>query len=168
MRFDVVGLTCRMKSVLMTATFKVQGSRFLRSKRPQRRRARRNGCFRRLRLCGILSTWHLALGKFGEHEYKELLEAQLLSLFRALQTSQVINISTYAQLKHEPIVFYNIVKAINAEVNQIFIIVALAQTSPHNYVFALKLRETLLKSLKIITRLKKIVKSKLSCRKTVQ
>ena len=28
MRFDVVGLTCRMKSVLMTATFKVQGSRF--------------------------------------------------------------------------------------------------------------------------------------------
>ena len=139
MRFDVVGLTCRMKSVLMTATFKVQGSRFLRSKRPQQRRARRNGCFRRLRLCGILSTWHLALGKFGEHEYKELLEAQLLlSLFRALQTSQVINISTYAQLKHEPIVFYNIVKAINAEVNQMFIIVGRAQTSTSQLRFCLE------------------------------
>ena len=112
-----------------------------------------------------LGTWEVWRAR---KRLKELLEAQLLSLFRALQTSQVINISTYAQLKHEPIVFYNIVKAINAEVNQIFIIVARAQTSPHNYVFALKLRETLLKSLKIITLLKKIVKSKLSCRKTVQ
>ena len=33
-----------------------------------------------------------------------LLEAQLLSLFRALQTSQVLNISTQVQLKHELIV----------------------------------------------------------------
>ena len=37
---------------------------------------------------------------------------------------------------------------------------------PLSYVFALKLRESLLKSLKIT--LKKMVKSKLRCRKTVQ
>ena len=138
MRFDVVGLTCRMKSVLMTATFKGQGSSFLRSKRPQRRRARRDGCFRRLRLCGILSTWHLGTVWRSRKRLKGLLEAQLLSLFRALQTSQVLNISTYAQLKHEPIVFYNIVKAINGEVNQIFIIVARAQTSTSQLRFCLE------------------------------
>ena len=82
-----------------------------------------------------LGTWEVWR---AQKRLKELLEAQLLSLFRALQTSQVLNISTYAQLKHEPIVFYNIVKAINAEVNQIFIIVARAQTSTSQLRFCLE------------------------------
>ena len=48
----------------------------------------------------ILSTWEVwrALKRL------ELHEAQLLRLFRALQTSRVLNISTYAQLQHELIV----------------------------------------------------------------
>ena len=66
------------------------------------------------------------------------------------------------------------VKAINVEVNLNFIFVARAQTStsqclrdysflPHSYVFVLKLKESLLKSLT----LKKMVKSILRCRKTI-
>ena len=43
------------------------------------------------------------------------------NLLSALQTSQVLDISTYTPLKHGLILlFYNIVKAINAEVNFIF------------------------------------------------
>ena len=38
------------------------------------------------------------------------------SLLSALQTSQVLNMSTYAQMKHELIVL-NIIKAINAASN---------------------------------------------------
>ena len=63
------------------------------------------------------------------------------------------------------------------KLTEIFIIVARAQTStrqclrdyiflPYSYVFALKLRKSLLKSL--VRTLKKMVKSKLRCRKTVQ
>ena len=39
---------------------------------------------------------------------------QLLRLFRALQNFQVLNISTYAQLQHELIVFYKITKIVRA------------------------------------------------------
>ena len=119
MRFDLMGLTCRMKSVLMTATFKVQGS----SARnvPSDEERGETDVFAGYACVGYwaLGTWEVWRAR---KRLKELLEAQLLSLFRALQTSQVLNISTYAQLKHELIVFYNIVKAIDAEVNQIFII----------------------------------------------
>ena len=42
---------------------------------------------------------------------------QLYSFLSVLQTSQVLNISTYAQQKHELRLFYNNVKVIDAEVN---------------------------------------------------
>ena len=99
------------------------------------------------------------------------------SFLSALHTSQVLNISTYAQQKHELILFYNNVKVINAEVNLNFNYCSMRLTSMHqclrdyiflplSYVFALKLRGSLLKSLKIT--LKKMVNSILRCRKTVQ
>ena len=49
-----------------------------------------------------------ALGKFGEHE-RDVSVARGVAesnsnLMSALQTSQVLNISTYAQMKHELIV----------------------------------------------------------------
>ena len=52
----------------------------------------------------ILSTWELwrALKRLELHEAAP--RATLIRLFRALQTSQVLNISTYAQLQHELIV----------------------------------------------------------------
>ena len=66
MRFDVVGLTCRMKSVLMTATFKVQGSRFLRSKRPKATKSEERRMFSQA--TPVWDIEHLALGKFGDHD----------------------------------------------------------------------------------------------------
>ena len=61
-----------------------------------------------------------ARGKFGEHERGVRVQSKS-SLLSAHQTSQVLDISTYTPLKHGLILlFYNIVKAINAEVNFIF------------------------------------------------
>ena len=54
-----------------------------------------------LQLCVCRDIEHL--GSL-ENTKEALLEAQLLSLFRALQTSQLLNISTQVQLKHELIV----------------------------------------------------------------
>ena len=49
-----------------------------------------------------------ALGKFGEHERGASVARGVAesnsNLMSALQTSQVLNISTYAQMKHELIV----------------------------------------------------------------
>ena len=71
-----------------------------------------------------------ARGKFGEHERGVRIARGAAecnsSLLSALQTSQVLNISTYAQLQYELIV--NIIKAINASVH-LFIIVGRAQSS---------------------------------------
>ena len=65
---------------------------------------------------GMSRYW--ARGKFREHERGVSAECNS-SLLSALQTSQVLDISTYAQLKHELILlFYNIIKAINVEVRQ--------------------------------------------------
>ena len=44
-----------------------------------------------------------ARGKFGEHERGVRVQSKS-SLLSAHQTSQVLNISTYAQLKHELVV----------------------------------------------------------------
>ena len=54
-----------------------------------------------LQLCVCRDIEHL--GSL-ESTKEALLEAQLLSLFRALQTSQLLNISTQVLLKHELIV----------------------------------------------------------------
>ena len=50
----------------------------------------------------VAKSAYWARGKFGEHE-RGLAECNS-SLLSALQTSQVLNISTYALLKHELIV----------------------------------------------------------------
>ena len=74
------------------------------------------------------------------------------------------------------LLFYSIIKALNAAATKIFVNVARAQRitrqclrdcifSPHIYAFVLKLRESLLKSLKIT--LKKMVKFILRFRKTI-
>ena len=60
-------------------------------------------------LCvSVRMSRYWALGKFGEHERgvrvaRGVAESNS-SLLSALQTSQVLNISTYAQMKHELIV----------------------------------------------------------------
>ena len=57
---------------------------------------------------GVRLSRYWALGKFGEHERgvsvaRGVAESNS-SHMSALQTSQVLNISTYAQMKHELIV----------------------------------------------------------------
>ena len=98
------------------------------------------------------------------------------SFLSALQTSQVVNISTYAQLKHELIVF-NIVKAINAEVNLNFNYCSTRLTSMRqclrDYIFLPQLcfcLETERKFAQVAYQitLKKMVNSILRCQKTVQ
>ena len=59
-------------------------------------------------MLGVRMLKYWARGKFGEHERgvrvaRGAAESNS-SLLSALQTSQVLNISTYAQLKHEVIV----------------------------------------------------------------
>ena len=60
-------------------------------------------------------------GKFGEHERGIRVAwgaaESNSSLLNALWTSHVLNISTYALLKYEPIIVYNITKVINVAVN---------------------------------------------------
>ena len=90
------------------------------------------------------------------------------SLFRALQTShwsaQYLDIRAAEAWTNR---FITLSEAINAEVNLNFCYCTSTRLClPHSYVFALKLRDSLLKSLKIIP--KKMAKSKLRCRKTVQ
>ena len=86
------------------------------------------------------SIAHTALGRMGywrrthsfmrQHTYVEILSTREVwraqkrrkcgssnsSLLSAFQTSQVLNISTWALLKHE-IIVYNIIQAINEAVN---------------------------------------------------
>ena len=65
----------------------------------------------------VLRSW--ARGKFGECErgIKSCSRCSNSSFLSALHTSQVLNISPYAQQKHELTLFYKNVKVITAEVN---------------------------------------------------
>ena len=97
----------------------------------------------------------------------------------ALEYSPNVHSAQYLhtpKLKHELLLFYNIIKAINAAVNLKIYCLVHAQSStrqylcdyiiflPQSYVFTLKLTGSLLKSFKKTP--KKIVKSILRCQKT--